>query len=427
MATPKHILILGAGAAGLSAASRLVEAGIPVTLLEGRDRIGGRIRTLRSAEGPPIEAGPEFIHGEARELELLLKATRTTTEELPDRHLRKQGGEFRPLEFERIWNEVFERLRTDHRPDRSFSDFLTECCDRLSADERQAAVDYVEGFNAADAHDVGTQWLRRTELEVGAGDEGPIRLVTSGFDRVVESLAVAIPDESFRFHARVTAVRWRPGRVEVETVFPGGRSASFEADAAIVTLPVSVLKQTDERGVRFEPPLPEKAEGLDRLRMGSVVKVKLTFDEPFWRSLGADGRGFLHAPGAAFMTWWPLGDALTLTGWCGGPRTAAFAGAGEQAIVERSMADLASALGVERSAIERHLRSARAFDWGADPWSLGAYSYAAVGGIDAARRLAEPVASTLFFAGEATDPEYCATVGGAIRSGRRAAEEILNA
>jgi monoamine oxidase len=423
-----NVLILGAGAAGLSAAARLVDAGVRVTVLEARGAIGGRIRTLRSADpssDEPIEAGPEFLHGEAPELERLIAATHTATVELPDRHSRRQNGVIRPMEFNRIWEVVFERLRVDRGPDRSFAEFLDKCCDRLSADERQAAVDYVEGFNAADIRQVGINWLRQTELEVGAGDEGPIRLVTSGFDRVVEALAAGIPDDAYHLHTRATSIRWRPGGVEVDVVNPGGRSDTFTADAAIVTLPLSILQRTDDAGLRFEPELPDKIAALDRLRMGSVVKVKLTFDEPFWRSHGATERGFLHVPGALFMTWWPMGDSRTLTGWCGGPRTEAFAAMNERQIVERAIDDLAAALGTDGDEILRHLRSGRAFDWGRDPWSLGAYSYAAVGGVDAARRLAEPVAGTLFFAGEATDPELSATVGGAIRSGRRAAEEVL--
>jgi monoamine oxidase len=425
MAMPAHVFILGAGAAGLAAARRLVEAGVPFTVLEARAAIGGRVRTLRSDGEPPIEAGPEFIHGDARELEQLLDETRTATAILPDRHFRRRDNEIRPLDFDRIWNVVFERLRTDHGPDRSFAEFLDECCDRLSADERQAAIDYVEGFNAADIRDIGTRWLRSTELEVGVGDQAPIRIVTSGFDRVIEALAARVPDDALRFHARVAKVRWRAGSVEVDVTYPGGRGATFAGDAAIVTLPISILKQSDERGVRFEPGLPDKAAALDRLRMGSVVKVKLTFAEPFWKSCGAAERGFLHLPGANFMTWWPLGDDSTITGWCGGPRAAEFAGIGEQAIVEHSLVDLAAALGTSRDEVFRRLRRGRAFDWGADPWSLGAYSYAAVGGADAARQLAEPVSNTLYFAGEATDPQFSATVGGAIRSGRRAADEIL--
>jgi monoamine oxidase len=125
------------------------------------------------------------------------------------------------------------------------------------------------------------------------------------------------------------------------------------------------------------------------------------------------------------MTWWPLGDDLTLTGWCGGPRTAEFVGMSELKIMEHAFGDLATALGVTRREVFGHCRSGWAFNWGDDPCSQGAYSYAAVGGADAARNLAKPVAGKLFFAGEATDPEFSATVGGAVRSGRRAAEEVL--
>ena len=68
------------------------------------------------------------------------------------------------------------------------------------------------------------------------------------------------------------------------------------------------------------------------------------------------------------------------------------------------------------------------YDWQADPFSLGAYSYIPTGAVTAPLRLAEPVAGTLFFAGEATNADgHNATVHGAIASGYRAAGELLSA
>ena len=76
---------------------------------------------------------------------------------------------------------------------------------------------------------------------------------------------------------------------------------------------------------------------------------------------------------------------------------------------------------VRQAIVEHHI-----FNWQAEPYSLGAYTYVAVNGMDACQRLATPVQQTLFFAGEATEPDLTATVGGAIHSGYRAADEILN-
>jgi monoamine oxidase len=90
----------------------------------------------------------------------------------------------------------------------------------------------------------------------------------------------------------------------------------------------------------------------------------------------------------------------------------------------QAAADSVAAIFPRARAADR-LEGAHVHDWSADPFARGAYSYVTVGGRTARRRLAAPLAGTLFFAGEATDDESAATVEGALRSGERAAREIL--
>ena len=81
------ILVIGAGAAGLAAARVLTAAGRPVRILEARDRIGGRIHTLRHASLPlPIELGPEFVHGDPEQIRALVRAHGLTTVEVGEAH-----------------------------------------------------------------------------------------------------------------------------------------------------------------------------------------------------------------------------------------------------------------------------------------------------------------------------------------------------
>ena len=117
---------------------------------------------------------------------------------------------------------------------------------------------------------------------------------------------------------------------------------------------------------------------------------------------------------------------LALTGWSGGPAASRLTELNEEAIVETAIADLAKGLGVDRRKPLARLVDGRVFNWQADPFSRGAYSYAAVGGAEAGKELAQPMADTLFFAGEATDDLLPATVAGAIRSGYRAAQQLLH-
>ena len=109
-----------------------------------------------------------------------------------------------------------------------------------------------------------------------------------------------------------------------------------------------------------------------------------------------------------------------MTAWAGGPKAARLAGLPKRMLLERAAASLRSVFGrVPR--IEAFL----AQDWQADPFARGGYSYVLAGGQGARAALARPVRDTLFFAGEATDAQEAGTVAGALRSGMRAAAEIL--
>ena len=115
-----------------------------------------------------------------------------------------------------------------------------------------------------------------------------------------------------------------------------------------------------------------------------------------------------------------------LTGWAGGEAAEALAGLSPEALLEAALASLARLGGAPAEAWRGQLREIHTHDWRADPYSLGAYSYAVAGLEDGPERLARPVADTLFFAGEATS-DTLGTVHGALASGLRAANAVLAA
>jgi monoamine oxidase len=231
-----------------------------------------------------------------------------------------------------------------------------------------------------------------------------------------------------RLRAVASEVRWEAGRVSVRARVGSGRETEvFRARALIVSVPVGVLKAPPEEigGIRFAPEIARHRRALDRLDMGSVVKMTLRFRERTW----GDEVDFLHDARAAFPTWWtraPL-DTPVITAWAGGPAAEAMRGLGEREVLGGALGTLAALLGEPRSRLERRLEAWAFHDWQADPLSRGAYSYVLVNGTSAQRALARPVEGTLFFAGEATDAEQTGTVSGAIASGRRAAREVLSA
>jgi monoamine oxidase len=204
----------------------------------------------------------------------------------------------------------------------------------------------------------------------------------------------------------VSDVRWRPGSVIVNGV--------ARAQRAIVTLPLGVLQSGP---VRF----PEKRAALARLASGPVIRVAMRFHRAFWADR-APGVAFFHAPDAPFPTFWtPLPMRVPLlTAWAGGPKAQKLTGREPRALLREALASV-------RAVFEnKHQPDAfLAQDWQADRFSRGGYSYVLVDGEGAREELARPLGDTVFFAGEATDSDEAGTVAGALRSGIRAAREIL--
>ena len=421
------ILVIGAGAAGLAAARVLTAAGCPVRILEARDRIGGRIRTLRHASLPlPIELGPEFVHGDPEQIRTLVQAHGLTTFDAGEEHAVFDRGRLRPVGG--FWSRV---ERVIQELDTGGADRAVEAAlhPRRRSKAGQWAARYVEGFHAADLRRMSVRALARSERGQGSGSSGAARIL-NGYDALAEAMAVPLhgPLVDLRLRTVVREIRWQRGHVTAVTEGPAGEPAGeHEAPAAIVTVPLGVLKAHGKPGgVRITPAPPAWLEAMGLLEMGSVLRLVLQFREAPW----PPDLGFLHLPGAVLPTWWtpsPLRAPL-IVAWAGGPSAERLLGHDRQELAAVALDVLAPAIGVERERLGDLLAEAYHHDWSADPFARGAYSYALVGGADAPAALGRPVEGTLVAAGEATagDGEN-GTVQGAIASGERAARAILAA
>lgn len=428
------VVVIGAGAAGLAAAQKLAAAGRRVTIVEARDRAGGRIETLRLPGWPlPVEAGAEFIHGLPTVTWQVVRAAGLVACQIPEMQWRSVAGQPRSLEFDDLWQQVFGRLTRFSGPDLSFAEFLKRECSDLSEERAAQASAYVEGFNAADSRRVSCRWLREADAASGQAGAGGLFRLYAGYDRLVDWLL----DEARRASAElllgtvVTAIRWEPGEVTIEAVSSAEKAPRppIRARRAVVTIPLGVLCAAPDApgAVRFIPDLVEKRQVCELLHMGSVVKFALRFRTPFWEEQRLDELGFLHAPAEVIPTWWTTNPMRTnvLTGWTGGPAADRLAGLDASERLAKALDSLSRAFTYDRQRLGALLEAWHITDWQADPFSRGAYSYVGVGGLDAPRRLAAPVADALFFAGEATDERLGGTVAGALASGYRAAEEVL--
>ena len=408
---PRHVLVIGAGMAGLAAAGRLRAAGHAVIVLEARDRIGGRVHTDYTQATHAVELGAEYVHGDqVVTWELLQAAGLDATSPVfaddrklavyADAHLHRY-----PATFELSGWSPLEKIEGDAEPPAADLPLGERLGGRIPGWVNHIiAPDY-----AADVDQLGTAGY--FEATYAADGEGDFRIL-AGYARLVEALAAGL---DIRTGSPVTHIAYDDDGVTVTTA-----QAVFEADAAVITLPLGVLQAG---AVRFDPPLPpEKRDAIARLGAGKVNKIILKFDAPFWDS-------DLEAVATELETqfWWRAGwgqadEAPILTALIGGASGERISAMTEAEAVRLALDDLGRMFG--RADLAERLVTGRFINWGADPYSRMGYSYVPVGAVGLRSALAQPVGQRLYFAGEATNSTHPATVHGAIMSGWRAADEV---
>jgi monoamine oxidase len=307
--------------------------------------------------------------------------------------------------------------------------------------ELPMARSYAEGYYAADTTRASAEAIGQLERASRAlhGDEAA--RIAGGYVAVLERMVASVrkrDPEALWVSTVVTELRWSTGSVLVESRKQTGlRLAPVRARAAVVTLPLGVLKAApgDTGAVRFSPRVHSLERGVAGLQRGPLFKVLLRFRTPFWavgtptvRRARLRGFGFAHLPGGPVPTWWTTApvDSGVLTGWAGGPAAQALSELSAEDRRWRAFQSLSQLFGIPAPELEAMLEAEACHDWNGDPFARGGYAYTPVGGMEAARELATPVARTLFFAGEHTHlGGQAGTVHGALETGERAARACL--
>jgi monoamine oxidase len=447
------IAIVGAGVAGLAAGRILAKSGLRVALVEARSRVGGRIFTTHVTPGGappamPVELGAEFVHGLPPETWQLLREAHLETYERDGAQLCSDGSRLQLHDEQREGGiAVLEHMKqwVAEQPaarDMTFAEYLRLAAVDPSA--RARAVEYVEGFNAADSAVIGIRALAKQQQAEDEIDSDRLFYVQSGYDAVPKFLARQTEDAggTILLGSIARRVVWRRRAVTISGTHDGGGAFTMSAKRAVISVPLGVLQA---HAIEFAPAPGTALTQALRLRMGPVMRMTLMFRSRFWAGVdgptvsgevkaGLDRLSFLFTHGALPPTWWtPMPDTVAMiTAWVAGPKVARIEDArratgNADAFLELSLTTLANAFGLSMGYLRQLLVSWHTHDWQADPFALGAYSYAPAGAMEASENMTEPVEDTLFFAGEHTDTSgHWGTVHGAFRSGVRAAAQVHN-
>jgi monoamine oxidase len=425
--TPRHptsFLIVGAGAAGLMTARELARASKRVTIVEARDRCGGRIYPLCAREfGYPAEGGAEFVHGAAPVTRSLMREAGLSLSPRGGTRWSTRTGRLLPDESSLPYADRFYRALSAVKADLPIAEFLEMQFAEPQYDGlRRSITRTVEGYDAADPRRASTLALRDEWM---ARDDGEHGRLAEGYGALIEYLESECRRHGVAIHlgAAVTAIDEARGRIAARC----RDGAMFEADAAILTVPPPLLSE-----IALPPVARERAAAAADIGYGNVVKILLRFATQWWADHGGRDLADLSflLSDATVPTWWtqyPAGNPV-LTGWFAGPKADRVSSLTAAELVDMGLASLAEIFDLPLGRIGRNLVASQAINWGNDPFARGAYSYATPKTREAQSVLKKLDGGIVFFSGEAlyAGPDM-GTVEAALANGRETAQMILAA
>jgi monoamine oxidase len=400
------VAIVGAGAAGLGAARALENSGLSTMVLEARDRVGGRAHTVMAAPDITFDLGCGWLHsadqnsfvGIAEHLDFEIDKTRP-----PWREQSFDAGfpKHERADFIKSLDAFYDRAEAAAKTgrDSAASRYLepgnrwNPMIDAISTYVNGAELDRVSILDMDAYEDTETNWR-----------------VRRGYGALMTAYGAPCP---LAFNCTVTRIDHSGQRVSIETSL-----GKLSATKVIVTVPTNLIA---DEAIRFHPALPAKVDAARGLPLGLADKVMLGLDQP--DALPKDGslRGATMRTAMGSFHLRPFGQPC-IEGYFGGRYARELEDEGPGALAARAIDEISALLG---SDFRRKLKPLAQSRWAHDPFARGSYSHALPGQAGMRAVLAAPVDGRLFFAGEATSPNFFSTAHGARDSGERAAREVL--
>jgi monoamine oxidase len=402
------VAIIGAGAAGLGAAHALKDSGLSTIVLEARNRVGGRGHTIQAAPDITFDLGCGWLHS----------ADKNSFVKIAEQ-LNFEIDKTRPPWREQSFDTGFplaERMDFIKALD-AFHDRAEQAA---GSGRDGAASHWLEPGNrwnpmidAISTYINGAELDRVSILDMDAYEDTEINWrVRRGYGALMAAYGALCP---LALNTQVTLIDHSGTPVRIET-----SRGTLTANKVIVTVPTNLIA---DEAVRFHPALPAKVDAARGLPLGLADKVVLALSEP--EALPKDGnlRGATMRTAMGSYHLRPFGQPC-IEGYFGGRFAQKLEDAGDGALAAQSIDEIAGFLGND---FRRKLKPLSESRWAHDPFARGSYSHALPGHAGARAVLAAPVDGRLFFAGEATSPNFFSTAHGARDSGERAAGEMLKA
>ena len=419
----EEIIVVGAGLAGLTAARDMKVAGLDVTVLEAREHIGGRAYTDQNT-GIPLDLGASWILGinQSATYELAVEAGVAVSAPFT---WDSQGYVFDGSPFTitsediDLFNQELAtgcRINYQAQSSTSFEEMAETKYENgnfpyLNRREFDYLIStYIEISYAGDV-----SLMSASQCWEGSNYVGNDVTIPDGYSQLSSYLAQGLDIE---LNTVVTAVTYDNQGVTITT-----SKGVYSADRAVITVPIGVLRSGD---IQFSPTLPQsKLDAINLIGSGTINKTYMIFPHTFWDTNTVLFQ-YMSDPKGHFSEWYSFDNLETysvLLAFNGGSEAIEMESLTDEEITAEAMTILRTMFGADIPEPVDVIQTR----WNSDPFAKGAYSFLRAGAVAVRDRnnLAENVIERLFFAGEATSVANYATTEGAIRSGRKAAIDVL--